>query len=90
MSSPWAFSIVSDEVLILPDACALLDVLRGALGARPQATSVLPFIRLRSSEISGKARFAVPELSVAGFDRNLESVTANVTGTCIAGEARGS
>lgn len=67
-----------DGPLLVPDACALLDVLRGGIGARPQTTSAIPFMLLVNASTDGEVRFALPELSLAGFDRNLDRVTSEV------------
>ena len=67
-----------EAALIVPDACALLDVLRSALGQRSQTSSLVPFTRLAEAAAAGDVRFVLPELSRSGFDRNLDRVTTEV------------
>ncbi len=64
--------------LLVPDACALLDVLRGAVGVRTQETSVRPFVGLAEASANGEVRFVIPELSLSGFERNLDQVTSEI------------
>lgn len=69
MSTP-----ASSEALLIPDTCALLDILRSCVGQRDQGTSLRPFLLVRDMVGLGEATIVVPEIVVLEWGNNVDGV----------------
>lgn len=62
------------RVLVIPDTCALLDIVRFSVGLMNGRSHLSPFERLVELQAAGGIDVAIPELVDVEFDANLDRV----------------